>query len=192
MKLYTKELTPQLWPDFQAYFEFKGKSSGCWCMNHRLPMGLNFEGEPAKLAMQQLIESKRVFGVLAYCENDPVPVGWCSLDQRRTLPGHDCIAEDIACDKHIWSIHCVTTREDFKNHGVEELLCADALKLASRLQVSVIEAYPEPGSRPGLPFNTWNTFNGYQEHFRQLGFEKIPKDFGDCGSFYSPMWKRLK
>ena len=29
MELYTKELSPELWSDFAAYFDFKGKSSGC-------------------------------------------------------------------------------------------------------------------------------------------------------------------
>ncbi|MBP9707351.1 MAG: hypothetical protein KBD78_06870 [Oligoflexales bacterium] len=91
MNLYTKELSPNLWADFEKYFDFGGLSSGCWCMNHRLPIGLNFEGEAARLAMQQLVETGRVFGVLAYCDNDPIPVGWCSLDRRKTLPGHDCI-----------------------------------------------------------------------------------------------------
>ncbi len=191
MKFYTKELTPQLWADFQAYFDFNGKSSGCWCMNHRLPMGLNFEGEPARLAMQQLVESGRVFGVLAYCENEPVPVGWCSLDMRKTLPGHDCIAEDISCDPNIWSIHCVTSRTDFKNQGVEELLSTNAIKLAIKLQARIVEAYPEPGSKSGQEYKLGNVFNGYQSHFSELGFEKIPKDFGDCGKFYSPMQKTI-
>jgi len=192
VNLFTKELTAELWSDFQAYFDFKGKSSGCWCMNHRLPMGLNFEGEPAKLAMQQLVESGRVFGVLAYSENDPIPVGWCSLDRRQTLPGHDCIEGDIACAKDIWAIHCVTSREDFKNRGVEDLLCKEALKLASKLEARVVEAYPEPGSKQGQPFKTWNTFNGHQSYFSQLGFEKIPKDFGGREKFYYPMQKALE
>ena len=60
MNLYTKKLSAALWPDFEAYFNFEGKSSGCWCMNHRLPIGLNFEGEAARLAMQQLVVSGRV------------------------------------------------------------------------------------------------------------------------------------
>jgi hypothetical protein len=192
MKFYVKELKPDLWNDFQAYFDFKGKSSGCWCMNHRLPIGLNFEGDAAKLAMQQLVESGRVYGVLAYCENDPIPVGWCALDRRKTLPGHDCIAEDIACDKNIWSIHCVTSRADFKNQGVEELLSTEALKLAESLKARIVEAYPEPGSKSGQSFQTWNVFNGYQSHFATLGFEKIPKSFGDHEQFFSPMQKIIK
>lgn len=159
LKFYTKELAPDLWKDFESYFDFEGKSSGCWCMNHRLPIGLNFEGEAAKLAMRQLVESGRVFGVLAYAKNESVPIGWCSLDRRKTLTGHDCIGEDIACDKDTWAIHCITSRVDFKKMGVEELLSEAALTLASKLNAKLVEAYPEPGSTPQQEFKTWNVFN---------------------------------
>ena len=189
MIFYTKELSSDLWLDFQAYFNFKGKSSGCWCMNHRLPVGLNFEGEAARLAMQQLVESERVFGLLAYAEGDPVPVGWCSLDRRKTLPGHDCIEDKISCDPNVWSIHCVTSRVDFKNQGVEDLLCKDAINLASKLKAKIVEAYPEPGSQTGQKHKTWNVFNGHESYFSQLGFEKISRDFGSHEKFYRPMQK---
>jgi hypothetical protein len=192
MNFYVKELKPELWDDFQAYFNYQGKCSGCWCMNHRLPIGLNFEGEPARLAMKQLVESGRVYGILAYSDGDPIPVGWCSLDRRKTLPGHDCIAEDINCDENIWSIHCVTSRSDFKNRGVEELLSSEALKLAESFKAVAVEAYPEPGSQAGQEFKTWNVFNGHQSHFSRLGFEKIPKNFGEHEKFFFPMHKIFK
>lgn len=191
MKLYTKILSPELWEDFESYFEYQGQTSGCWCMNHRLPIGCDFEGEAAKLAMQQLIQNRKVFGLLAYCENDLIPVGWCALDRRKTLPGHDCVGEDIACANTVWSIHCVTSRSDFKNKGVEKLLSTDAIHLARQLSATSIESYPEPNSIEGAAFTTWNTFNGYQSCFEQLGFEKIEKDFGSHAEFYCPMHKSI-
>jgi len=190
MKLFTKTLSSDLWDDFQSYFEYDGSCSGCWCMNHRLPIGLDFEGEAAKLAMKQLVQSNRVFGLLAYCEGDSVPVGWCAVDRRKTLPGHDCIEEDIACESNVWSIHCVTSRKDFKNKGVEELLSRKALVLAKDHKAKMVEAYPEPRSEVGQPFKTWNVFNGYQSLFRELGFKQINRDFGGHGEFFAPMeWK---
>lgn len=113
MSYTSKPLSSELWNDFESYFEYKGSCSGCWCMNHRLPMGLDFEGEAAKLAMKELVISNRVYGILAYVENDTVPVGWCALDRKKTLPGHDCIGEDIKCSDNDWSIHCVTSRQDY-------------------------------------------------------------------------------
>ena len=190
-KIYLKELSPELWSDFAAYFEYKDKCSGCWCMNHRLPIGLAFEGEAAKLAMKQLIESKRVFGILAYADGDRVPVGWCSVDRRKTLPGHDCIEEDIACSRDEWSIHCITTRTDYKNKGLESVLVQAGIELVKKKNGQSIEVYPEPGSSPTNSFKTWNTFNGYQSDFENMGFLKIERDFDSHAQFYYPMKKIL-
>ena len=147
MNIVTKKSSSDLWNDFEAYFNFKGSCSGCWCMNHRLPMGLDFEGEAAKLAMKQLVQTNRVFGVLAYDEGDSIPIGWASLDRKKTLPGHDCIGEDINCDSSIWSIHCVTARADWKNKGIEALLMESAVSLTKELKGKEVEAYPEPNSK---------------------------------------------
>ena len=168
--VYTKPLSKERWADFEAYFEFDGSCSGCWCMNHRLPMGLDFDGEAAKLAMQQLVQSERVFGVLAYIEGDDTPIGWAALDRKKTLPGHDLIAEAIQCSQHEWSIHCLTTRKDYKNQGIETLLARAATDLAMTLGAQRIEAYPEPYSHPNQVFTTWNTFSGHQDSFADLGY----------------------
>jgi hypothetical protein len=160
-------------------------------MNHRLPIGLDFEGQAAKLSMQQLVESNRVFGVLAYRENDQVPIGWASVDRRNTLPGHDCIGNDIGCDATIWSIHCVTSRFDLKNNGIEKVLMEQAVLLVEELKGYTVESYPEPNSKVGEDFLTWNTFNGYQNTYEELGFTKIDKDFGEEASYYYPMKKKI-
>ena len=191
MNFYFKTLEKGLWKDFVAYFEFKGSCSGCWCMNHRLPIGLDFEGEAAKLAMEQLVKTNRVFGVLAYVEGDDVPVGWASLDRRKTLPGHDCIGEDIQCSEDDWSIHCITSRRDFKSKGVEEFLMKVTTGLAKDYNAAVVEAYPEPGSETTDSFKTWNTFSGTEKFLSELGYDKIKKDFGCCSKFYLPMKKEL-
>lgn len=191
MKYKSKFLSKELWKDFQNYFEFKGSCSGCWCMNHRYPMGLDVEGEAAKLSMQQLVETDRVYGVLAYAEGDDVPVGWCSLDRKKTLPGHDCIGEDINCADNEWSIHCVTSRSDFKNKGVEQYLIEESLKLAKEYKAKFIESYPEPSSNPEDGFKTWNTFSGYEAEFIKNGFSKIEKDFSEAAEFYKPLRKEL-
>lgn len=189
--IFVKDLTGELWSDFEAYFEYKNKCSGCWCMNHRLPVGLNFDGEAAKLAMKQLIESNRVFGVLAYTKGDKIPIGWCAVDRRRTLPGHDCIEEGIACEADEWSVHCITTRDDYKNKGVESTLVQAGIELVKKNNGRSIEVYPEPNSSPNKAFKTWNTFNGYQSDFENMGFCRVDKDFGSREEFYFPMKNTL-
>ncbi len=182
-----KFLKADLWKDFEAYFEYRGNCSGCWCMNHRYPMGLDVEGEAAKLSMKQLVETNRVYGVLAYVDGDETPVGWCSLDRKKTLPGHDCVGEEIKCSDNEWSIHCITSRSDYKNRGVEQYLMKEALVLAKDYNAKFVESYPEPSSNLKDGFKTWNTFNGYESEFKLLGFKKIDKNFGEAGEFYMPM-----
>ena len=192
MNIYTKSLSKELWEDFEKYFESDGSCSGCWCMNHLLPIGLDFEGEAAKLAMKQLILSGRVFGILAYKQGDSIPVGWAALDRKKTLPGHDCIGEEINCDNNEWSIHCVITRKDQKNLGIEEILTEAATKLAFECGAKRIEGYPEPGSNKAKSFATWNTFNGYQDCYENLGYKKIDRNFGEQSEFFYPMEKNVE
>jgi GNAT superfamily N-acetyltransferase len=191
VKIFTKKLDKSLWPDFEAFFEFKGQCSGCWCMNHRLPMGLDFGGEAAKLAMKELVESNRVFGVLAYLEGDDIPIGWASLDKRKTLPGQDCIGDNINCPSEIWSIHCVTVRQDMKRKGIESFLINSAVELAKELKATSIESYPEPNSVEGQEFKTWNSFNGYENLYKKIGFVALTKVNADQKEFYRPMKKDL-
>lgn len=189
MDFTAKFLDASCWADFVSYFEFGG-SSGCWCMNHRLPIGLEFEGEAAKLAMKQLVVSDRVFGVLAYAAGEEVPVGWASLDRRKTLPGHDCIRESIDCSESHWSLHCVTSRTDFKGKGVEPFLVSAALRLAEEMNATIVEAYPEPGSSTEAGFVTWNTFGGFEADLEIHGFERVEAQV-DHGVEYCPMQKKI-
>ncbi len=153
-------------------------------MNHRLPCGLDVEGEAAKLFMKELVLSGRVYGVLAYAEGESIPVGWCAVDRRKTLPGHDCVREAIDCSESHWSIHCVTARQDFRQRGVEEFLSEEGLRLAQKLGADIVEAYPEPGSRAENGFRTWNTFGGHQSSYERLGFAPDAPGGGHDASFY--------
>lgn len=192
MQIRTRPLSPELWPDFEAYFNFGGTNSGCWCMNHRLPVGLNIVDEAARLSMQQLVQSGRVHGVLAYADGDPIPVGWCSLDLRHTLPGHDCVAGDLVHDTRAWAMHCVTSRHDFKNRGVEKRLSEAALELATSLNARFVEAYPEPDSQTGVGFKIGNSFSGYESELTELAYERVERDYGLFAKFYRPMRKMLE
>ncbi len=188
MAISTQVLSPSHWPDLVAYFEYGGDCSGCWCMNHRLPIGLDFTGEAAKLAFEQLVLSQRVFGVLAYADSDSIPVGWLALDRKNSLPGHDCIGEAIADCVGVWSIHCVTSRQDWRQRGVERILIEAANILAGNLDAQAIEAYPEPNSREGQAFQSWNHFNGYQDVYLAQGYQarEAPSEF------YAPLQRSLE
>ncbi|PCJ20731.1 MAG: hypothetical protein COB02_00040 [Candidatus Cloacimonadota bacterium] len=191
LNYHSKILNKNSWKEFEAYFEFGGKCSGCWCMNHRLPIGLDFKGEAAKLAMKQLVLSNRVFGILAFVENDRVPVGFCALDRKNTLPGHDCIANKITSPNSTWSIHCTTSRQDYKSKGVESYLLDEVTKLCKSMSGSNLEVYPEPKSIEGEEFKTWNTFNGYESYFLQNNFKKPQETPPELSNFFSILNKKL-
>ncbi|MCX6118584.1 MAG: hypothetical protein NT027_13660 [Proteobacteria bacterium] len=175
-QLISRELVPALWPQFEAYFEFKGSCSGCWCMNHRLPSGLDFVGEAAKLAMKQLVETKRVFGLLAFAPNDSIPVGWVAIDPKNNVPGHDCVIDISSEDSNVWSIHCLTSRSDWRGRGVETFLSKAAVDFCLSKGAKLIEAYPEPGSIPENGFKLGNSFSGYESDFLKLGFLPVNSD----------------
>lgn len=190
MDYFLKPLSKDLWQDFENYFNYQGKCSGCWCLNHRLPIEEEIEGEPARAAMKALIEKEEACGLLAYDDEDPIPVGWVALDPKKALPGHDCIEEGNKESK-VWSLHCLSVRTDHKKRGVEKFLVQGAIDWLKEQRAKAVEAYPEPGSQNHYPFKTWNTFNGTQELFENYGFEKIEKDFGSHAEFYYPMIKHL-
>lgn len=96
------------------------------------------------------------------------------------------------CDKNIWSIHCLTTREDYKNKGIEKILSIAGVELAKKKNATFIEVYPEPRSSIDKEFRTWNIFSGHQLTFEELGFKKINKNFGNQEEFYFPMRLMLK
>ena len=168
--LATRPLTRDDWPAFEAFFTFGGSTSGCWCMNHRAPMGLDVVGDAARLSMKQLVETGRVYGVLAFAPGDATPIGWCAVDRTDTLPGHDCVGARAGDNPGRYSLHCIVVRSDWRGRGVEVALSDAGIAHAIALGATELEAYPEPDSRVGAPFATWNTFGGFESHFADVGF----------------------
>jgi len=142
----TAPISAELWSDFVAVFEPSNGCDGCWCYNHRIPPGKpDVVGTDARDAMQQLFQAGSAGGILAYC--DGVPAGWCAVDQREAIPGHDCVNTDNPSD---WSIHCFFVPDAFRGKGVAQALLSAAIGLVEARSGSIVEAYarpPEQGSR---------------------------------------------
>lgn len=181
--MYTQFLKADLWPDLEAFFEYDNRCSGCWCVNHHLPAGLDFEGTAAKAVLKTWVESERIFGVLAYEKGDAVPVGWLALDPVVNIPGHDGVQKREAQARH-WAIHCVVPRHDYKNKGVEQLLLQAGTELARDRGALLVEAYPEPGSQQHQPFGTWNHFSGYADVLGSLGYAQQAADLAPEYALY--------
>ena len=126
MKLKFFPLTPDRWSDFETLFGERGACGGCWCMLWRLKRS-EFEqqkGQGNKLAMQRIVESKRIPGILAYSQAHPV--GWCSVAPREEFPAleRSRILKKID-DEPVWSITCFFVEKNSRKKGVSiELLKA--------------------------------------------------------------------
>lgn len=76
-------LTSDRWADFGQLFGERGAWAACWCMWWRLKRAdwQAQAGEGNRLAMQAIVASGEVPGLLAYAGDDPV--GWCPVAPRR-------------------------------------------------------------------------------------------------------------
>jgi hypothetical protein len=77
-------LTPDRWSDFERLFGPHGAYGGCWCMWWRTTRS-QFEqqhGEGNRQAMQDIVNSGEVPGILAYAGGEPI--GWCSVAPRES------------------------------------------------------------------------------------------------------------
>src|SRR5690606_10805607 len=75
-------VTPDRWPDLEALFGPRGATGGCWCMWWRLRRAqFNAQkGEANRQALQRLVTSGEIPGLLAYVDNQAV--GWCAIAPR--------------------------------------------------------------------------------------------------------------
>ena len=86
LNLEVHPVTQKKWSDFETLFGAKGACGGCWCMLWRLTRK-EFEqqkGEANRQAMQTIVESGEIPGLLAYSEKQPV--AWCSVAPRKNFP----------------------------------------------------------------------------------------------------------
>ncbi len=136
-------LTQEYWDDFVKLFGNNGACGGCWCMVWRSTYSefQKNKGDKNKSAMQKIVESNEIPGILAF-END-IPIGWCSvaardqfsfLDRSRILKKVD--------EKPVWSVSCFFIDKKYRGKGI-----AYALLEASKLYVkdrggNIIEGYP--------------------------------------------------
>jgi len=169
-----RPLTSELWADFETLFGPHGAQGGCWCMWWRIKRS-QFEsqqGEGNRLAMQAIVDSGHIPGLLAYL--DGRPVGWCSvaprldysvLDRSRVLARVD--------DEPVWSIVCFFIAKGYRRKGLTVRLLHAAIHYAGAHGARIVEGYPKDphsGSHPD-PF----AFTGLVSAFRKTGFVEVAR-----------------
>lgn len=180
--LEIRPVTPERWPDLVDLFERPGprgawpRTSACYCMFWRLPPAeyeLGFRqrslegisGGPNKEAMQKLVASGSVPGLLAY--RDARTAGWVSVsprDELVRLESSPALRADGGADERTWSISCFYVHRTEWRTGVASVLLDAAIARALEHGATTIDAYP-------VKAGSVDPYTGYDSMFERAGFE---------------------
>jgi GNAT superfamily N-acetyltransferase len=162
-------LIPGRWVDFETLFGPRGACAGCWCMWWRLRRSewTAGKGSGNRKAMQRIVKSGEVPGILAYA--DGRPVGWCSIGPRENFGalGRSRILKPID-EEPVWSVVCFYVTAPYRRRGITVALLKAAVAYAHARGARIVEGYPvEPkkGSMPDV-----FAFTGIVSAFRRAGF----------------------
>lgn len=165
----------------QALFGPRGACAGCWCMYWRLKRSEFTEktGEGNRSAMQALIQTGEVPGLLAYLTPEdenvaPMAVGWISIGPRAAFPvlARSRVLKPVD-DQPVWSIVCFFVTRSYRRKGLMASLIDAAVEYARQQGAQIVEAYPvEPKQeRTSDVF----VYTGLVSAFRKAGFEEIAR-----------------
>jgi len=170
MDLNILPLTPDLWPALVDLFGDKGAVSGCWCMYWRI--GSQYRrrpGEANKEEFHQVVKNGPPPGLLAL--NGDLPVGWCQLTPRESLPWLDQTWRlKRVDDVPVWSLSCLYVRKGYRKRGVTTALIKAALQAARQAGAPALEAYPLDAN-----LSPSSTGTGFVSTFERLGFKTVAR-----------------
>jgi GNAT superfamily N-acetyltransferase len=168
-------LTPERWNDFEALFGPHGACGGCWCMWWRIKRS-DFEhqkGDVNRLALQQIVASGEVPGLLAYdgAKGGP-PVGWCSVAPREAFPAleRSRILKRVD-DQPVWTAVCFFVAKTYRRQGLTVSLLRAAVEYARQAGAKIVEGYPEDPRKAEIPAPF--AFTGLASAFIQAGFVEV-------------------
>jgi GNAT superfamily N-acetyltransferase len=136
-------VTPEHWDDLETLFGLRGAYGGCWCMFWRLPSAqfTRQSGEGNRQALQQIVNSGEVPGLLAYV--DETPVGWVSVAPRTTFTRLERSRVLKAVDDlPVWSVVCFFVEKKYRRLGLTVELLKAAAAFAAEHGASILEGYP--------------------------------------------------
>jgi GNAT superfamily N-acetyltransferase len=165
-------LSADRWRDLETLFGPRGATGGCWCMYWRLPRAQfsKQKGEGTKNALQHLVGSGAIVGLLAYMQGQPV--GWCAIAPRESYPvlERSRILKRVD-EAPVWSVVCFFVRKAFRGKGITTALLRAAIEFARRQGARIIEGYPVEPKRPRMP--AVFAWTGLASAFRQAGFVEV-------------------
>jgi GNAT superfamily N-acetyltransferase len=167
-------VTPERWDDLEYLFGPRGAVGGCWCMWFRQKRS-EFEqlkGEGNRRAMQAIVYSGEVPGLLAYAED--VPIAWVSVAPRQAFPSLDRspILKPVD-DQPVWSVVCFFIARKYRRQKLSLVLLQAALEYARQQGVRILEGYPIEPKKDSAP--DIYAFTGLASTFRQAGFVEVAR-----------------
>jgi GNAT superfamily N-acetyltransferase len=128
------------------------------------------KGDGNRKALNDIVRSGQVPGILAYAEHEPV--GWCAvaprevyaaLERSRTLKRID--------QKPVWSVVCFFVAKAFRGKGMTVKLLEAAIEHVRSQGGRVVEGYPleKREERTPDPF----VYMGLASAFRKAGFVEV-------------------
>ncbi len=166
--------TPERWADVEKLFGQHGACGGCWCMWFRQTRSqfAKEAGEPNRVALQSLVESGTVPGLLAY--DGAAPVGWVAVEPRESFPAlaRSRILKRVD-DLPVWSVVCFFVARSFRGKGLMTALLKAAVDHARQHGVTVVEGYPVEPKKDRIP--DIYAYTGTVSAFRQAGFVEVAR-----------------
>jgi ribosomal protein S18 acetylase RimI-like enzyme len=179
MKLTTRPLTPDRWPDLEAVFNAKGCSvaRGCWCMYYRLsgaqpwPSAGSPRAKASHAAFRKIVDSGEPPGLIGYLGKEPV--GWVALGPREDYPKlqRSPVMKPVD-DQPVWSITCFVVPSAYRGQGVATALLAAAVAYAKKRGVRLLEGYPIDKAERSSSDSMWF---GSKAMFDAAGFEEVAR-----------------
>lgn len=178
LKYTFKEITPELWEDFETLFGANGACGGCWCQHWRVSKGGKLwdmtKGAAAKEATRNLILSGEMTGLLAYDKDKCI--GWCSYGPRTSFPRTETAKaykrDDI---DNVWSINCFFIDKQYRGQGLAKGMLAASIKFIKKKKVKVVEAYPVTETKDGKRLPPAFSWTGPLKIFKEAGFKIVQR-----------------
>jgi GNAT superfamily N-acetyltransferase len=173
-----KTLTPSRWDDLVELFGERGAYGGCWCMFFRIPQsefneGARNRGRGNRRAFKELVDKRRVPGLLAYV--DGRPVGWCSVAPRSRFGRveRSPTTKPVDDEDGVWSIVCFYMDRRHRGRGVGSALLSAAVEHARKKGARIVEGYPIDSSVRKVPNS--EAYYGLLSMFEAAGFEEVAR-----------------
>lgn len=125
------------------------------------------QGEGNRKAMQAIVQSGTVPGILAY-DGDRA-VGWCSVAPREQYGSlnRSPVLKPLD-EKPVWSLVCLFVHRDQRERGIATALIQAAVDYVREQGGKVVEAYPTVPREDRLP--PVSSYMGIPAMFERAGF----------------------